>query len=324
MEKMLLKQGQVRLLLICVVVFFIITSLYFVKNVSLISSCPVCSCDNKPQQQSISPPSSSHKLCIIVPFRDRYQQLLEFAPYMTNFLNKQGIEHEFWIVNQMDGFRFNRASLINVGFVESSPSCDYIAMHDVDLLPDNPNLKYDYPSSGPFHVASPDLHPKYSYPTFVGGILLLTRKHFQKVNGMSNKYWGWGLEDDEFFVRLRQANLQVERPTGIRTGRKGTFKHIHSNKVETKRDMAKCYNQKNLTRRRDRETGLNNVQYAVSRKYTITIESATIHFLDVNLECNKSLTPWCNCTGAPRDTNKIDTSRDDDVVVPLIPRRTKF
>ena len=24
---------------------------------------------------------------------------------------------------------------------------------------------------------------------------------FQHVDGMSNKYWGWGLEDDEFFVR---------------------------------------------------------------------------------------------------------------------------
>ena len=32
---------------------------------------------------------------------------------------------------------------------------------------------------------------------------------------MSNKYWGWGLEDDEFFVRMRQANLVIERPKVI-------------------------------------------------------------------------------------------------------------
>lgn len=31
----------------------------------------------------------------------------------------------------------------------------------------------------------------------------MTMKDFSKVNGMSNKYWGWGLEDDEFYLRLK-------------------------------------------------------------------------------------------------------------------------
>lgn len=35
---------------------------------------------------------------------------------------------------------------------------DYIAMHDVDLLPLNPLLNYSYPAM-PFHVAAPWLHP---------------------------------------------------------------------------------------------------------------------------------------------------------------------
>ena len=77
--------------------------------------------------------------------------------------------------------RFNRASLINIGFIESRTDCDYLAMHDVDLLPLNGNLDYGYPGNGPFHVAAPELHPKYHYKTFVGGILLLTREHFQQV-----------------------------------------------------------------------------------------------------------------------------------------------
>lgn len=76
---------------------------------------------------------------------------------------------------QIDHYRFNRASLINVGFREVCAECDYIAMHDVDLLPLNSQLSYKYPDRGPFHVASPDLHPRYHYPTFVGGILLITR-----------------------------------------------------------------------------------------------------------------------------------------------------
>lgn len=77
--------------------------------------------------------------------------------------------------------RFNRASLINVGYLESANDTDYLAMHDVDLLPLNDALDYGFPSDGPFHVASPDLHPLYHYKTYVGGILLLTKKHYHMV-----------------------------------------------------------------------------------------------------------------------------------------------
>lgn len=42
---------------------------------------------------------------------------------------------------------------------------------------------------------------------------------------MSNKYWGWGLEDDEFFVRLRDANLNITRPLNILTNKTNTFKY---------------------------------------------------------------------------------------------------
>lgn len=76
---------------------------------------------------------------------------------------------------QVDRFRFNRASLINVGFLEMDKEFDYIAIHDVDLLPINDELLYSFPSKGPYHVSSPELHPRYHYPTFVGGILLLQR-----------------------------------------------------------------------------------------------------------------------------------------------------
>lgn len=77
--------------------------------------------------------------------------------------------------------RFNRAALINAGFLESSNSTDYIAMHDVDLLPLNEELDYGFPETGPFHVASPELHPLYHYKTYVGGILLLSKQHYQLV-----------------------------------------------------------------------------------------------------------------------------------------------
>jgi hypothetical protein len=54
-------------------------------------------------------------------------------------------------------------------------------MHDVDLLPLNKKLFYGYPEKGPFHVSGPHLHPKYHYRTFVGGILMMSVEHFEKV-----------------------------------------------------------------------------------------------------------------------------------------------
>ena len=56
-----------------------------------------------------------------------------------------------------------------------------MAMHDVDLLPVNPDLHYVFPENGPFHLAAPHLHPLYHYKTFVGGILLVRNEHFELV-----------------------------------------------------------------------------------------------------------------------------------------------
>ncbi|XP_043275059.1 beta-1,4-galactosyltransferase 7 [Venturia canescens] len=242
--------------------------------------------------------SSEHRLALLVPFRDRFEELLSFAPHMKLFLDKQNINYHIFILNQVDRFRFNRASLINVGFLQVKNNFDYIAMHDVDLLPINDELSYKFPADGPFHVSSPELHPRYHYSTFIGGILLIRREHFELVNGMSNKYWGWGLEDDEFYVRLKEAALGVKRPQNISTGTHNTFKHIHD-KNHRKRDMAKCFNQREITRKRDRQTGLNNVSYELTQTINATISDATLTILNISLNCDKTITPWCEC-------NKVD------------------
>eukprot|EP00090_Calanus_glacialis_P047172 TRINITY_DN9643_c0_g1_i2.p1 TRINITY_DN9643_c0_g1~~TRINITY_DN9643_c0_g1_i2.p1 ORF type:complete len:330 (-),score=107.39 TRINITY_DN9643_c0_g1_i2:83-1072(-) len=326
---MLLRQSQVKLLICAILLFFILSllSMFQVITSKCNTSSAECSCQDNKSHKHVDTPtseSSDHKLCIIVPFRDRFEELLEFAPYIKTFLNKQAVKNEVWVINQADKFRFNRAYLINVGFQESSPTCDYIAMHDVDLLPQNPDLLYKYPEKGPLHISSNELHPKYDYPTFIGGILLISRKHYKQLDGMSNKYWGWGLEDDEFFVRMRQANMVIEKPKGIRTGRKGTFRHVHSSK-ERKRDNAKCYNQRNATRRRDRQTGLAKTAFAynVISKRQLVVDGAPVTFLDIHLECDRMMTPWCNCTGAPPDKNTPDRTRDEDVVVPLLRKNKK-
>ncbi|XP_060078547.1 beta-1,4-galactosyltransferase 7-like [Ylistrum balloti] len=232
-----------------------------------------------------------HKMALIIPYRDRLEELLQFVPYMYNYLNGKHIAHRIYVINQVDNFRFNRASLINVGFLESRSDCDYIAMHDVDLLPLNPELDYGFPELGPFHVASPEYHPKYNYSKFVGGILLMNKDHFIQVNGMSNRYWGWGREDDELYVRLLKARLQIRRPKGLKTGRKDTFLHNH-NALRT-RDNKRYFNQTRLTSRLDRETGVSTVKYSVDRRVNLVIDGAPVTMLNVRLKCDLEKTKWC-------------------------------
>ncbi|XP_074642346.1 beta-1,4-galactosyltransferase 7-like [Tubulanus polymorphus] len=248
--------------------------------------------DKSIQPDDDNPIWGKHKLAIIVPFRDRFDELMQFAPYMKKYLISKKIRHHIYVINQADSFRFNRGSLINIGVKESGDDCDYMAMHDVDLLPLNLDLNYDYPGEGPFHVSSPELHPIYHYPKFVGGILLLTREHFYEVGGLTNLFWGWGKEDDEFYVRMMQAGLQVRRPEGITTGYE-TFYHIHD-RHKRKRDFAKYENQKQVTSKRDYKTGIRNVKYQVLSRIPLVVDGANITVINVQLTCDYRLTPFCS------------------------------
>lgn len=46
-----------------------------------------------------------HKLAILIPFRDRFEELMEFVPYMHKFLARQKVRHRFYVINQMDHHR---------------------------------------------------------------------------------------------------------------------------------------------------------------------------------------------------------------------------
>jgi hypothetical protein len=50
--------------------------------------------------------STSHKLAVVVPFRNRYEEMMEFVPHMHHFLSRQNISHHIWVVNQVDTHRY--------------------------------------------------------------------------------------------------------------------------------------------------------------------------------------------------------------------------
>ncbi|KAG7218638.1 hypothetical protein INR49_019971 [Caranx melampygus] len=112
---------------------------------------PAASATLPPESQASAaddPSWGPHKLALVIPFRERFEELLVFVPFMHTFLNKKKIRHKIIVINQVDHYRFNRASLINVGYLESGNDTDYLAMHDVDLLPLNDALDYGFPRTG--------------------------------------------------------------------------------------------------------------------------------------------------------------------------------
>lgn len=239
-----------------------------------------------------------HLLCILVPFRNCEYELRILVPALNEFLQKQSVHHKFLILNQTDDHRFNRASLINVGWYEADRlGCDYLVMHDVDIVPLNPTLNYGYIGRGKVrHISSGEYHPikRYNYKKFIGGVLMLTMEDYKSLDGMSNKYWGWGLEDDEFYLRMKEANLTdyIERPQNLTTGRNDTFRHIHGR--ERKRDYALIGNQKAMSRRRDRISGLRTVEYKIVARRTLTFNtSAEALCVHIELRCDRHWTPYC-------------------------------
>lgn len=74
------------------------------------------------------------------------------------------------------------------------------------------------------------------------------------------------------------------------------YSHIH-NRYHRKRDTQKCFNQKEVTQRRDHQTGLNTLQYSITKVHEATIDGIRFTILNIKLTCDMKQTPWCDCSG---------------------------
>ena len=98
--------------------------------------------------------SSNHEVALIVPYRKRPTQLAVFLNNIHLMLNKQQIHYRIYLVNQTDSNTFNRAMLMNVGFVEAMKDRNWTCaiFHDVDLLPEDDRNLYSCPDQ-PRHLS---------------------------------------------------------------------------------------------------------------------------------------------------------------------------
>lgn len=161
------------------------------------------------------------RLMIIIPFKgDRHSASFSgLCDHLPAHLSSKGIEFRMIAVNQSDSHPFNRAALVNAAYAMLAQSAasssgllshlrrfTYLAVHDIDRFPVRRNIScLPYTQN---YYEDPGNTPRVLHPTsYTGGVLVIRRSLFEAVNGFSNLFWGWGHEDNEFYMRLRWCGL---------------------------------------------------------------------------------------------------------------------
>lgn len=155
-----------------------------------------------------------HRVAIVIPYRDRHHQLQIFLSHMHPFLQFQQLDYQIFIIEQSHERPFNRAKLFNVGFNEAERTSSFhcYIFQDVDLLPLNVNNIYGC-TKLPRHLsANIDVFDfKIPYDWIFGGAVAILKTQFLDVNGFSNKFYGWGGEDDDFYKRVTRNGTKICR-----------------------------------------------------------------------------------------------------------------
>jgi len=204
--------------------------------------------------------AAKDSVAIIIPFRNREPHLKVFLAYIHPILMRQNIHYRVFVVSQDDANDFNRAMLFNVGYAESVKLFDWdcFIFHDVDLLPEDDRNLYTCPEM-PRHmsVAVDKFKYRLPYKDIFGGVSALSKEHFKQVNGFSNQFWGWGGEDDDMSLRVRDNGLKITRFSPD-IARYTMIKHKSEEKSNGNPDRFKMLKKSKSFHKTD---GLNNLKY---------------------------------------------------------------
>lgn len=222
---------------------------------------------------SCQQPTPGSTVAFIICFRDRYQHLEKFLTHTLPILIRQQLKFKIYLIEQTHEKSFNRAKLFNIGYdlAKNDPvaNFDCYTFHDVDLLLMNDNMLFrcNYDNL-PRHlvvnlVKFDDAYSNVPYKGIFGGAVQIPGLVFEKVNGYSNKYFGWGGEDDDLSLRLYDFN-RVENFNMIRPDKNiAKYRMIeHKSDVGNKRNAFR-FKLLRDARKRWQKDGLNSLKYQV-------------------------------------------------------------
>lgn len=163
----------------------------------------------------------NHKLGIIVPYRNREEQLRIFLQAIQDYI--QEIDYHIIVVDQQCENDFNRGKLLNIGYLKAKKlGCDYIVFHDIDMVP----IAVDYSYSNKVQhlitkLVTPPGFSRDNFDEYFGGVTLFPIETFEAINGYSNEFYGWGFEDDNLMLRCARAGVNLDKKVITQTGRDG-------------------------------------------------------------------------------------------------------
>ncbi|KAL4658620.1 beta-1,4-galactosyltransferase 4 [Arapaima gigas] len=199
-------------------------------------------------------------VAILIPHRNREKHLLYLLYHLHPFLQRQQLHYAVYVIHQAGNAMFNRAKLLNVGYLEAlkDHNWDCFIFHDVDLVPENDYNLYMCDQQPKHLVVGRNVTGyKLRYKGYFGGVTAMTKKQFFKVNGFSNNYWGWGGEDDDLRIRVELQHMKIMRPS-VDVARYTMIFHKRDSGNEVNKDRMRLLQQ---TRRVWKKDGINTCSY---------------------------------------------------------------
>lgn len=150
---------------------------------------------------------NTEKLAIIVPYKERIEDLYKFIGHMEWYLSSKFENFQIYVMEQELPTLFNYGALCNAAVkLLEEENYSYFVFHDLDLLPQDgcdyseTNIQY------PTHMASTilDISGFKPYPHYIGGVFKISKDNFYKINGFSNDYWGGGFEYLDLLYRMNR------------------------------------------------------------------------------------------------------------------------
>ena len=220
-----------------------------------------------------------NKLVILIPERDRNEHKDIISSYLPTFLEKQKIDYIIVFIHQTNDNLFNRAALFNIGYkylIKYNIPFDYMCFHDIDLLPQTPECDYTYDET-PKQLVSIKDGIKIDKDYF-GGVTILTRKNFEKINGFSNQFEGWGGEDNDLKNRLYNYDINTIIKDGVYNSLPHTINDFTKNPY---------YNNSMSFTKLGTEDGLNNMdEILIDSEFNY--DNSNFEYKILNIENNKN------------------------------------
>jgi hypothetical protein len=228
------------------------------------------------------------KYSIIITYRNREEHLSTLLPRLKDvFVNES---YEIIIAEQDNDEKFQKNSLYNIASTYAKG--ELLVFHDVDYYPSD-DVSYDtdeqtplYPvrrvvfldKEGEFRVESdiPSGYRNFKYDVgdHSGGVFVLSKTLFEKINGLNPYYKGWGMEDDDTRQRIRYHGYEWKR------NENGLFFSLHH---EDSRPL-------------DSDTDFQNNMRLLMNQYNILTSGRTNVTADVDSYEVDEVTTWLKIT----------------------------